>query len=83
MSADLSAFPPSLIRDNRAQGLLRELMEVIDGEDNSLALSRLEVALKAASQHARARSQSVERITKQVERARNSRRRSRLAGSFA
>ena len=85
--SDLSAFPPSLLRDNRAQGLLRELIEVIDGEDSSLALWRLERALLSASRYARSRSWEVEKTSKEIERARNyrgpRRNRPRLAGSFA
>ncbi len=73
MSGDLRDFPTSLTRDNRAKGLMRELMEVIDSEESSLTLSRLAAALRLASQQARGKSADIELTTKEIERAMNAR----------
>lgn len=73
MNDTLRNFPVDLVRDNRAKGLLRELMDAIDAEDSSLALSRLSVALRAASHRARCRSGEIEKATRELERAQNAR----------
>lgn len=70
---NLSDLPIALTRDNRAKGLMRELMEVIDTEESSLALSRLAAALRLASQQARGKSADIELATKEIERAMNAR----------
>lgn len=59
----LRDFPALLTRDNRAKGLLNELADTIDAEDDPLALRRLEMALTAASHYARGRRFEIENPT--------------------
>lgn len=63
-------MPASILtRDNRVTGLLREIEDAVEADESSLSLWRTQLSLMSLSRRARARSQEVERQTREIARA--------------